>query len=485
MPSLISTLNDEKAEFYSLLRKRMDEQGDFPSLSRSVQDLTKTMQDGDKNITDITGAILSDFTLTQKVLRLANSTNSGKHAESEGEITTISKAAVVLGYDAISNLALSVRFLDTLSTSSTDSDAAHAEMSKALLAGDIVRRIAHKANLDDGEEAVVCALMHHLGRLLLVFYFPEEWSEIKKISASNSLTENQATLEVIGVTLDEISQEVAKSWRLPKKISNSMGSLDSPSETSIPGSTDWLKTIANFAGDAAALMVKKGAGSNGLNELASRYGDALLVPVDSIIHSVQSAVAESSDFAYLAMLEDVEEQHGKPGDSMERLAAGVLETSKALAEGMSFGNVLNMVLETMHGAMNFNRVVAFLRDGGCYKGKIGFGTMMPEILPCLVFPEGYEMDVFHLSLTNQADVFIEDAVRSNSASSMPAWFTENLPDVRAFVLLPMALNGHPIGLLYGDWRQGTTGLVEESELGLLCSLRDHLIELLSKIRIER
>jgi HD-like signal output (HDOD) protein len=120
MPSLISTLNGEKAEFYSLLRKRMDEQGDFPSLSRSVQDLTKTMQDEDKNITDITGAILSDFTLTQKVLRLANSTNSGKHAENEGEITTISKAAVVLGYDAISNLALSVRFLDTLSTSSTE-----------------------------------------------------------------------------------------------------------------------------------------------------------------------------------------------------------------------------------------------------------------------------------------------------------------------------------------------------------------------------
>jgi HD-like signal output (HDOD) protein len=450
----------------------MSEQGDFPSLSKSVHDLAEAMHDEDKSITDVTGAILSDFTLTQKVIRLAN---SAMYAGIGGEITTITKAAVVLGFDAIAHLALSVRFVDTFSASSPDSAAARAEMTKALIAGDIARNIAIKANLADGEEAVVCALMHHLGRLLLVFYFPEEWAEIQKIAASKSLTENQTTLEVIGVTLDEISQEVAQSWRLPKKIANSMSSQTSPGGTSIPGEPDWLRTMANFAGEAAGIMVRKGANGDGLKELASCYGDALLVSADSIIESVNNAMAAANDFT---ILEVVEEPHGKPTDSTERLAAGVLEITKALAENMSFGNSLNLVLETMYGSMGFNRVVAFLRDGDTFKGKIGFGSMMPEVLPRLAFPEAYAMDVFHLSLANKADVFIEDAAGSKSASSMPEWFTASLPDVRAFVLLPMTFNGHPIGLLYGDWRQGTTGLVEKNELLLMRSLRDHLMKLL-------
>lgn len=473
MANLISTLKDGKTEFFALLWKRMSEQGDFPSLSKSVHDLAETMQEEDKSITDVTGAILSDFTLTQKVIRLAN---SAMYAGIGGEITTVTRAAVVLGFDAISHLALSVRFVDTLTASSPDSAAARAEMSKALIAGDIARNIAKKANLADSEEAVVCALMHHLGRLLLVFYFPDEWSEIQKTAVHNSMTENQATLEIIGVTMDEISQEVAKSWRLPKKIANSMASPGSPGGTSIPGSPDWLRTMANFAADAAATVFKKGeTDSEGLQELATRYGDALLIPADSIVESVNNAVAAADD---LTILQAVEEPHGKPADAKERLAAGVLETTKALAEGMSFGNALNLVLENMYGGMGFNRVVAFLRDGDTFKGKVGFGSKMPEALSRLTFPEAYAMDVFHLSLANKADVFIEDAAGSKSASSMPAWFTETLPDVRAFVLLPLIFNGHPVGLLYGDWRQGTTGQVEKNELLLMRSLRDHLMKLL-------
>jgi HD-like signal output (HDOD) protein len=473
MPSLISTLNGGKTEFFALLKKRMSQKGDFPSLSKSVHDLAETMQNEDKNITEITGAILSDFTLTQKVIRLSN---SAMYAGMGGEISTISKAAVVLGFDAIAHLALSVRFVDTISASAPDTQAARTEMSKALMAGDIARNITNKANLADGEEAVVCSLMHHLGRLLMSFYFPNEWAEIQKLAVKNSLTENQATEEFIGVTLDEISVEVAQSWRLPKKIANSMTSPTSLDGSNIPGSSEWLRTIANFAGEAASIVVNKGVAAEEMQVLAARYGDALLVPVDSIMESINNAVASAADFT---MLEAVKEQHGKPGNAKERLTSGVDEITKALKGGMSFGNGLNLVLETMYGGMGFNRVAAFLRDGDTFKGRIGFGAMMPEVLPHLTFPEAYATDVFHLSLANKADVIIEDAAGAKFASTMPKWFTTSLPDVRSFVLLPMIFNGRPVGLLYGDWQQGTTGAIEKVELQLMRSLRDNLMKLLA------
>lgn len=471
--TLISTLNRGKPEFFELLWKRLGEKGDFPSLSKSVQDLAEAMHDEDNSIADITGTILSDFTLTQKVIRLAN---SAMYSGIGGEITTVTKAAVVLGLDSVLHLALSVRFIDTLSASAQDSVTARSEMAKALLAGDIARNIVGKARVKESEEAVVCALLHHLGRLLLVFCFPDEWSEIQKISAGNRIAENEATLHVIGVTLDEISQEAAKNWRLPKKISNSMMSPVSPSGTSIPGSMEWLRLMAGFAGEAASAVVE-GGDNNRLAELASRYGDALLVPADSIMESVSQAITAAKESS---ILEEVEEPHGKPADSKERLSTGVRETIDALAEGMNFGNALNLVLETMYGSMGFNRVIAFLREGSSFNGKVGFGATMPEALPRLSFSEAYATDVFHLSLANNADVFIEDAAAPKSASSMPAWLTETLPDVRAFVLLPMSFNGHTIGMLYGDWRKGTTELVEQGELALMRSLRDNLIKLLNQ-----
>ena len=73
---------------------------------------------------------------------------------------------------------------------------------------------------------------------------------------------------------------------------------------------------------------------------------------------------------------------------------------------------------------------------------------------------------------------IEDAAAAKFSSSMPAWFVSALPDVRAFVLLPMVFKGHAVGLLYGDWREGTTGNVEKNELLLMRTLRDHLMTLL-------
>ncbi len=473
MKSLIATLPEGREGFFALLKKRMSVKGDFPSLAKVVHDLAGMMQNEDKSITEITGAILSDFALTQKVIRLSN---SPMYAGMGGEKSTVSRAAMVLGFDAIAHLALSIRFVDTLSASAPDTPSARMEMSKALIAGDIARNITNTANLLDAEEAVVCSLMHHLGRLLMAFYFPDEWVEIQKNATDFLLTEDQATLNIIGVSLDDISHEIASSWRLPKKIANSMLLQSSPEGTNIPGSWEWLRTIANFTGEAASVVVKKGADNAELEAIVSRYNHALMVPVASLMSSINAAIAAADDFV---MLENVADPHGKPANSVERLSKGVCELIDALRDGMSFGNGLNLALETMYCGMGFNRVAVFLRDKDTFKGRIGFGALMPGILPRLTFSTIPTKDVFHVSLANKADIFIKDATEEKFVSSMPVWFTSSLPDVRAFILLPMIFNGQTVGLLYGDWRKGTTGLVEKGELQLLRSLRDHLMKLLA------
>jgi hypothetical protein len=55
-----------------------------------------------------------------------------------------------------------------------------------------------------------------------------------------------------------------------------------------------------------------------------------------------------------------------------------------------------------------------------------------------------------------------------------------LPDVDAFILLPLVLNGRAVGLIYADWRTGATGMVEPSELSSMGMLRDCLMQALAK-----
>jgi HD-like signal output (HDOD) protein len=473
MTAVLSRFKNNKTGFFELLLKRMSEKGDFPAFAESVQLLDELMRHEDKNISAIASTILSDFTLTQKVIRMAN---SAMYSGMGGEITTITQAAVVLGMDAIAHIALSIRFIDTLSIATPDSDEARRELGKAIIAGDIARNIVAKSNMTNGEEAVVCALLHHLGRLMLVFYFPEEWSKINEIVQNRPAGENDAALEVVGVTIDEISQEIARNWRLPRKIANSMISSATFAETSIPGSADWLKVMANFSG-GAAMMLAGNSSREDLKHFVSLYSESLLISNEDIMDSLDRVQSMSPEL-FVKPLNG--KFPGKPSDSRERLAVSVRELGMALTQGIDFNSALSMVLETLYASMGFNRVVTFLRDSGVFKARIGFGDRMPQALPELYFPEAYAADVFHLSLANKADVFIQDVTSSKAASSIPAWFKEALPDADAFILLPLVFNNHAVGLIYADWPKGVTGRVEPGELSSMGLLRDHLMKALVK-----
>ncbi|MBL0010671.1 MAG: hypothetical protein IPP22_06040 [Nitrosomonas sp.] len=85
-----------------------------------------------------------------------------------------------------------------------------------------------------------------------------------------------------------------------------------------------------------------------------------------------------------------------------------------------------------------------------------------------------------MSLANKADVFIQDITSSKAASSIPAWLREALPDVDAFILLPLVFNDRAVGLIYADWQTGETSVVEPGELSSMSMLRDYLMKALAK-----
>ncbi|TXI16924.1 MAG: HDOD domain-containing protein [Nitrosomonas sp.] len=471
MASLISTLENGKADFFDLLVKRMEEGGDFPAWSKSIEQLDELMRDEDKNIAQIANVILSDFTLTQKIIRLAN---SEMYSKMSNGITTISHAIAVLGLHAISNIVLNIHFIDTLSASASHSGSVRAELQQIVLTGEIARNIASKSKIKNVEEAVVCAMMHHIGRLMLVFYFPDEWLKIQQIAKQDYSRESEASLKIIGLTIDEISQEMAKLWRLPVKISNSMVSSVTLDKTSIPGTLDWLKVMANFSGNVASMLTNKAANKN-VQDFVSRYSRSLLISKEDILSSIEQAAKKTNS----ADLTEHDKRSEKLDNFRNRLTAGLIELSFAIAQKIDFNSALSIVLETIYAGLKFNRVIVFFRDSETYIAHSYFGNLNQDILSQLVFSESYTADVFHLSLKNRADVFIQSVISARE-SSIPDWHRAALPDAGAFILLPMFFEDNAIGTIYADWCEGDIQAISPDEFLALGMLRDQLMRSLAK-----
>ena len=68
-------------------------------------------------------------------------------------------------------------------------------------------------------------MFHNLGRLLCQYYFPEESEEVKKLMGQKEIGEEAASLQVLGMSYEELGIGVARTWGFPPLIVNSMRKL--------------------------------------------------------------------------------------------------------------------------------------------------------------------------------------------------------------------------------------------------------------------
>ena len=144
------------------------------------------------------------------------------------------------------------------------------------------------------------------------------------------------------------------------------------------------------------------------------------------------------------------------------------------------GQMMSMALETVYQGLTFSRAVAFLRHRAqrhAYSAKMGFGEGVRERLPSMPFDDIYEPNVFHASLNSDRVIFIENARDPKFAVKLPAWWKATLVQARSFVVLPLQVNGQPVGFIYGDWDDSFPPIqLSPTEFSLLNDLRALVVE---------
>ncbi len=508
------------------LLRRMRHRTDFPALSTAISAVNKALASESENIAKLANTILQDFALTNKILRLVNSAG---FSGSGGRISTISRAVQILGFDQVRNIAVSLMLFEHLQNKAQAS-ALRDEFVKTLFSGVLARAAAPKAALRDPEEAFVCALFHNLGRLLCLFYFPEEWAEIQRLVAEERKDEAVAAQRVLGASFEQLGTGTAEAWGFPKKICYSMKPLPSGPIRKAASQDDGLRLVSTFASEvSAAAGLGDGERAAAFARIGSRFKGALPFDGDQIGTLVTDSLSSlsiyasalnlnvsqsgfgrvllglgvpartagkgeaatggaagagepaSMDTSDLGVLHDPAESTVAPNasapvDAQAELSSGIQDLSNALVEGMPMNEVLRIVLETMYRAIGFRRVLLCVRDvkSNTMSGRFGFGQDAAAVAKRFNFSMQFKPDVFFASLTKNADILITDVDDPKIASRVPEWY-RGAVGARTFIVFPLVVNEKPFGLIYADAE--TPGQIDISPnvLKLLRTLRNQAV----------
>lgn len=452
------------------LWKRMGVRGDVPSLQHSAEHIIRSLQDEQASVTDLTSLVLSDFAFAQKVLRLAN---SAMYRTMGGDVTTVSRAIMVLGVDTVEYLGLGLQLLNQFQSASDSREDAREVIVRAQMAAEFTRKMTIAHGTQPSEEAVLCTLMYQLARLLVVLYLEDEWARVQaKMAADPSLSESEACREVLGATLEEIAEEAAQQWNLPGEIRNCMQANLPALDASTPQSHgEWLGAVAALSSSVVSMM-EADASDDEIALFVLQYTENLALDpmvVQEALEQTQAlrATIESENEVPVASVSEPE--FDRPHDSVARLEAA-LEEIRGKSAGLGTTALTPWVVESIMNALNLKTGFMMLLHPGTrrYLARFGFGPGIRERLDKFSFDAGFVPDIFHLVVTKKEPTLWLDVKKPSVSHRLPAWFTAEFPDARSVLLVPVHLQGKCIAMMCGCW--GDTPCSRELSLGEIQAL---------------
>jgi len=184
----------------------------LPAMPLVAHRLVQLMQLDSCSADDVTRVLSADQSLASRVLKLANSSFYGR----SGQVGSISRAVVMLGFSAIRSLALGLGLAQTLRRAAGTTDLADFWRHAIYVAAG-ARTLARESGRVDSEEAFVAGLLHDLGRLILEMVAPGYPARLGDVTADGLLDAETAT---VGMAHTRAGQKVVQHWNLPDRLAH-------------------------------------------------------------------------------------------------------------------------------------------------------------------------------------------------------------------------------------------------------------------------
>ena len=191
----------------------------LPTLPVVVSKMIEMVDNPKTSTASLARLISIDQSLTAKILKLANSAYYGFPRE----ISTVNMAIVVLGFNTVKNMGLSLSVFDMFKDAE---GGALFDVSKfwehSIGCGAASRMIARRMKYRFVGEAFVAGLLHDIGKVILNQYVHKEFMETLRLASLGKVSLDEAEEEVMGTGHAEVGSWLAEKWNLPKIIVESI-----------------------------------------------------------------------------------------------------------------------------------------------------------------------------------------------------------------------------------------------------------------------
>lgn len=278
----------------ALLLDRLNAVGTLPGRPNAERGLIGTLSEETLRVDDFVDVIVKNPSLAWEMLRAVNVASYQSQSADDG-VTTLSRAIMLLGQQGLRRVAGSVRaWPGALGAQSSRAgeegreaiDDLSAALRVACLAGAIARLMA-PFSIND-EEASIAAMSQQLGWLLVLYHFPDEAAQIKRLMQPGppaepnapptpGMSQEAAVSAVLGVNLDDLTVAVLRHWGMHERLQHAARALSRSTPVRTPSTPEeTLRAVASLANEiTATLKLEPQKAMPALHQIYLRYARAL------------------------------------------------------------------------------------------------------------------------------------------------------------------------------------------------------------------
>lgn len=271
---------------------------DFPTLPTIYTKLNEVTSDPKSTANDVANIIAQDQASASKVLRLVNSPAYGF----KRTITTISQSVVLLGFEEIKNIVLTISIIDTFKDLGNSNYLKPIDLWKYSIAIGIVSRvIADTLEVKSSEKVFLCGILHGIGKLLFMKMIPDMYEKVLSYSYENKVSTRETEVKIIGMHNSTAGRLLAEKWNLPHDIKNvikyyNIGDKD--------GEFDFNIAIVHIASVAVDILELGSSGEFKERSINPIAFNKLGLPNDFFTKNLSRILAEYNDSTQLLLILD-------------------------------------------------------------------------------------------------------------------------------------------------------------------------------------
>jgi HD-like signal output (HDOD) protein len=432
-------------------RRISDEE--MPVFAHTARSIAAASSEEDTSIANLAHLILRDSSMTARVLRLANSVFFNPAGQ---PINTISRAIVLLGFDSVRSMALSIALLEPL-LKGVQHDHALEEMARSFHAAVQARSLAQQRGSSEPEAVFVAALLSRLGKLAF-WCFPYGRANAMDEAYRNWEDHDKAEESVLGFSLKDLSSALNSEWSLSTLLTDYLA-----------GNNQDNKAIRDLEfANTLVLSAENGWGGINTGECIKKISEHIGLSLDEVRELVQKNAHEAALTAreygaeaaikYIPLPlvgdEDETEKVGIQHVADQSLQMDILrELTTMLHEKADINAILGTISEGIYRALGMERtIIAFtsLQDN-VLTAKYTLGDEQDKFKNCFVISLN-EKNIFSAILKSKQAFWLNDKTRKNSLPLINEPIKQCL-DVLEFFAMPIWVNGQGRGLIYADCKR--------------------------------